>query len=157
MTAGEERPRRGWRPPGVGGEVSLFARMAAFGLIVGTAYWFLTYETAGSIMLGAFGLASGVAGIAVAIGRRSADRRADRAAPTAARAAQEAATPAPGWAPLGIGIGLGGVGLGAVFGPWLLIAGLLVVIPSARAWLGTAMDESDAADGRIRGANDDLP
>jgi hypothetical protein len=152
MSAGEERPRRGWRPPGVGGEVALFARMAAFGLIVGTAYWFLTYETAGSVLLGAFGVASAIAGIAVAVGGRNVRRQVDPA--TAATAVRDA-PPAPGWAPLGIGVGLGTVGLGAVFGPWLLIAGLLVAIPSAWTWLATAMDESDADRARLRRSRDE--
>ena len=54
------RARRAWLS-GVGSEVTLFARMAAFGIIVGAVYWFLTYEVAGTILLSTFGLASAIA------------------------------------------------------------------------------------------------
>ena len=42
-------------------EVLFFARIAAFGLIVGAVYWFVAYEPAGTVMLLGFGVASSVA------------------------------------------------------------------------------------------------
>ena len=55
--------------------------------------------------------------------------------------------PHPSANPLLLAIGLGLVLLGTVLGPWLLIAGLLVVIAAAWGWLHTAMDETDDARG----------
>jgi len=54
----------------LGSEVTLFARMASFGLIVGAVYWFLTYEVAGTVLLSTFGFASAIAAIAVFVGSR---------------------------------------------------------------------------------------
>ena len=57
--------------------------------------------------------------------------------------------PKPGWAPLQIGVGLGGLALGAAFGPWLAIAGLLVALIGAKGWLDATSDEAaDAGRGR---------
>ena len=47
-------------------------------------------------------------------------------------------------------MGLGLVALGGVLGPWLLIAGLLVVVAAAWGWLGAAMHETDDARGIAR-------
>ena len=131
-------------------EVTVFARMAAFGLIVGVGYWFLTYEVAGTVLLATFGIASAIAGIAMFVGRRRFARAAgerDRAE----RAAAEEPVPRPSWAPLGIALGLGGVALGAAFGPWLAIAGALLAIRSAKGWLDAAVHETDEARGVIPG------
>jgi hypothetical protein len=38
-------------------EVLVFARPAAFGLIVGAVYWFVSYERAGTVLLLGFGTA----------------------------------------------------------------------------------------------------
>jgi hypothetical protein len=127
------------------GDAALFARMAAFGLIVGLGYGILTGEPAGLVLLTAFGIASAVAAIAIAVGGR-------RAHPTRASddgpAVDREPVPAPGWTPILLAIGLGGLGLGAVFGPWLGIAGLIVTLLAARTWLATAVHETDAARGR---------
>ena len=152
MTADEspDRMRRRAERAGPGGEVALFARMAGFGLIVGALYWFLTYETAGTVMLSAFGLASAVAGIAIALGRRAAARAPERPDPAETHVGVDVEpVPAPGWVPLGLAIGLGGLGLGAAFGPWLAIAGLIVTLISAKSWLTTAMRETTASRRRV--------
>jgi hypothetical protein len=166
-------------------EVRLFLRMSAFGLIVGAAYWFLTYETAGTVLLVGFGIAAGIAAVAVFVGGRAADRRApgaagsgsertadrgtsqepaaedtplgappkaDRAEVTAppsrsqlARPPDVEPIPRPGWAPVGLAIGLGAVFLGGAFGPFPAIGGVVVTIVSAWSWLSSAMNETDAA------------
>jgi len=131
---------------GLTAEAKLFARMAVFGIAVGIAYWFLTYETAGSVMLTTFGAASGLAAVAIWLGSRR--RRSPRPVGAAAGPAVEAAAgpvPRPGWAPLGIAIGLGGVALAGPFGPWLAIAGLFLAIRSAKTWLDAQMRETEAA------------
>jgi hypothetical protein len=133
---------------GVTAEAKVFARMAIFGIVVGVVYWFLTYETAGSVMLTAFGFASGIAGLAIFLGSRDRPQARDPGAdrPTGATVEGEAdAIPRPGWAPLGIAIGLGGVALAGPFGPWLAIAGLFLFIRSAKAWLDATVRETDHA------------
>ena len=131
-------------------EVTLFARMATFGIVVGAVYWFLTYEAAGTVLLSAFGLASGLAAVAVYVGGRLAGRRPGAEGPAASSPADAEPIPRPGWAPLGIALGLGGVALGAAFGPWLAIAGALVAVRSAKSWLDTAVEETDEARGVSR-------
>ena len=141
---------------GLAPEVTVFARMATFGLVVGALYWFLTYETAGTVLLLAFGLASSLAAVAVYVGGRFAGGRAhtgDAIAPSPAEAEADAESepvPRPGWAPLGIALGLGGVALGGAFGPWLAIAGALVAVRSAKGWLDAAVEETDQARGARR-------
>src|SRR5437868_10780580 len=55
---------------GLSSEARLFGRMAIFGIGVGALYWFLTYEPAGSVILTTFGVASGIAAIAIFVGSR---------------------------------------------------------------------------------------
>jgi uncharacterized membrane protein YfcA len=159
-TASERRPESAERPPSreepsaqqtgagprIGDEVRLFGRMAIFGLVLGVAYWFLTYEVAGSVMLATFGFACAIVTIAMLLGDRAGRRRqraGDAADGTMGREAEPVA--APGWAPLGIGLGLGAVALGATFGPWLMIVGVLVAVRSGKSWLDATIDEADDA------------
>ena len=125
-------------------EAQVFGRMAAFGIVVGGAYWFLTYETAGSVLLTTFGLASGIAAVAIGVGSRLA-----KEPPATARmtAIDREPVPRPGWAPLTIAVGLGAVAVGAAFGLSLSIVGVLVAVVAARSWLGAAMIETDDARG----------
>ncbi len=144
---------------GVTAEARLFIRMSAFGLIVGVVYWFLTYETAGSVMLTTFGVASGIAALAIVLGSRGQRRPAKPAAAGpvgATHKGSEEPVPRPGWAPLGIAIGLGGVALAGPFGPWLAIAGLFLAIRSAKSWLDASMTETNEARGLRRGDQEDL-
>ncbi|HXG40643.1 MAG TPA: hypothetical protein VNJ28_06840, partial [Candidatus Limnocylindrales bacterium] len=43
-------------PPGRPEETRLFVRLAAYGLGIGLIYWFVSYETAGTVLLVGFGL-----------------------------------------------------------------------------------------------------
>jgi hypothetical protein len=145
-------------------EVKLFARMSIFGLVVGAVYGVLTGERAGIVLLIAFGIAAGVASLALFLGsRRARDRAATVpaeevvAAAGAAGAAAAAMThveepiPEPGWAPLGVAIGIGGLALGAAYGPWLALGGLLLAIVGGWNWLSAAIREADSvAGGRAR-------
>ncbi|HEY8845598.1 MAG TPA: cytochrome c oxidase subunit 4, partial [Candidatus Limnocylindrales bacterium] len=135
-------------------EVRLFGRMATFGLVVGVGYWLLTGERAGTVLLVAFGAASSLAAVALFVGSRR-GRRTKRAKgagdpeadePEANEPEAVEAVPEPGWAPLVIAAGIGGLALGGAFGPWLTIAGLLVATLGGWAWLSAAMREFDAAD-----------
>jgi hypothetical protein len=139
----------------LGPEVTVFARMATFGIVVGIAYWFLTYEVAGSVLLSAFGLASALAAAAVYVGGRVGRRR-GRAQPESGATTAREPVPRPGWAPLGIALGLGAVALGGAFGPWLAIAGALIAVRSAKSWLDAAVEETDEAWGTAaRGGGDE--
>ena len=124
---------------------AVFPNVGKGGFLVGGAYWFLTYETAGSVLLTTFGVASGIAAVAIGLGAR----RAEGSQPTSAHRERidREPIPRPGWAPLTIAIGLAGVAVGAAFGPWLSIAGVLVAVMAARSWLGAAMVETDDARG----------
>ena len=111
-------------------EVWLFIAMAAFGLILGTVYWFVTYEPAGTVLLGAFGLASAVG--AVILAWRS---RASAPAPSGPESAEQGTMQLAGWAPLIGGIGFAMIGLGLILGPVLALPGVIVAIAGGRAWL----------------------
>jgi hypothetical protein len=137
-------------------EVRLFARMAAFGVTIGIVYWFLTYDVIGTVLLILFGVAAGIAAVGTDFLQRAGKHplgRLDRTDPAAELDREP--VPAPGWAPLGIAIGLGGVAVGAAFGPWALIAGLLLAIWSGKAWLNAAVRETNEARGIRPTADDD--
>jgi hypothetical protein len=133
-------------------EVRLFGAMATFGLFAGTIYWFVSYEPIGTVLLGGFGLAAAIAGVVV--------WRQGSVAMTLGVGARHSTShepvPAPGWAPFGFAVGAAGVALGAAFGPWLIIAGLLVIVASGRTWLTTAMGEAAAAQDRTDSDDEDL-
>jgi hypothetical protein len=144
-------------------EVKLFARMSIFGLVVGAVYGVLTGERAGIVLLIAFGIAAGIASLALFAGsRRTRDRAGTVPAEDAATAGAAGAVgagmahvedpiPEPGWAPLGVAIGIGGLALGAAYGPWLAIGGLLLAIVGGWNWLSAAIREADSvAGGRVR-------
>ena len=140
-------------------EAQLFARMAVFGVGLGVAYWFLTYETAGSVLLTTFGGASGITAVAIVVGwlraRRSGGQTDGGARAVGGSSKDNEPVPRPNATPLVLAVGLGLVLLGTVLGPWLLIAGLLVVVAAARSWLGAAMDETDEARGIVRSRGPD--
>jgi hypothetical protein len=143
-------------------EVKLFARMSIFGVVVGAVYGLLTGERAGTVLLLAFGIAAGVATLALLAGSRSGRSRppvagADEASTSGAgRVVVDAEVaghsaepiPEPGWAPLGVAIGIGGLALGAAYGPWLAIGGLMLAIVGGWNWLSAAMREADTVAGR---------
>jgi cytochrome c oxidase subunit IV len=120
-------------------EVLVFGRMAAFGLIVGIAYWFIAYEPAGTLLLLGFGAATAVASAILWIRSRAARRTAD-GWPIGAEPGR---IPAPAYAPFFIGVGGGIVALGVAFGPLLVVIGAVVAVIGARLWLEAAMREAD--------------
>lgn len=134
------------RPPE---EVLVFVRPAAFGIIVGTIYWFVAYETAGTILLLGFGIASAFASVMLWARSRHLPGKApggeaDGAASEGPFGVEHDRVPAPAYAPFYVGVGAGVVALGLAFGPLLLLTGLVVLVIGARYWLEAAMREADA-------------
>lgn len=130
-------------------EVIVFARLAAFGIIVGAIYWFVAYETAGTVLLIAFGIASGVA--AAILWARS--RKSGNAVDEGLFGTEPGPIPAPAFAPFHVGAGAGIVALGLAFGPLLLLTGLVIMVIGARYWLDAAMREADATTEGVRNAD----
>jgi hypothetical protein len=130
-------------------EAVLFGRLAIFGVVVGVAYWFVSYETAGTVMLIGFGIASTVASIslwtkpprsALEAGLPDGDLPAGWA---------DERIPAPAFAPLIVGVGVAITALGLALGPLILPVGVIVASIGARYWLEAAMREADAGDDRM--------
>lgn len=135
-------------------EVRFFGRIALYALVVGVVYWFLTYETAGTILLIGFGLCALFASLVLGHGTRGVAEQRSRG-PAASPAAggpdperplvdESGRLPAPGLAPLGMGFGLAMAALGIAFGPWLVLAGLVLVAWAGWGWLRAAMAEHAA-------------
>jgi heme/copper-type cytochrome/quinol oxidase subunit 1 len=150
-----EAPPAGLRPMSMPEEVRFFGRSAVFGLVVAAVYWFLSYETAGTVLLLGFGLASLLG--AFWLGRQASRRHGiDEppwrwiALPSAEREAlfPETAERLPGRtvAPLAVGLGLSLAALALIYGGWLLLAGLVPVLAGAWTWIGTVMAEWRAGD-----------
>jgi hypothetical protein len=118
-------------------EVLLFTAMAAFGLIVGTVYWFVSYEWAGTVLLIAFGIASAVGALILAWrSRASGDAVGEPAA-------EHEESQLAGWGPIIGGLGLSVIVLGLIFGPVLVIPGLIIAIAGGRTWLAAVDRPSD--------------
>jgi hypothetical protein len=121
-------------------EVLVFVRLAAFGLIVGTVYWFVAYEVAGTVLLLGFGIATAVASIILWVRSRRVAGGAEHGLP----GAEPSPIPGPAYAPFHIGVGAGVVALGLAFSPLLVVTGLVVIVIGARYWLEAAMREADS-------------
>jgi hypothetical protein len=132
-------------------EAVLFGRLAIFGIVVGVVYWFLSYETAGTVMLIGFGVASGVASISLwAKPSRSALEASLPDGEVPAGWADER-IPAPAFAPLIVGAGVAITALGLALGPLILPVGVIVGLIGGRYWLQAAVREYEAGDDRDRG------
>ncbi len=132
-------------------EVRFFGRIALYALVVGVVYWFLTYETAGTVLLVGFGLCALFASLVLGHGAREVppSGRTPAVAPGAPDPErpfgdETGRLPAPGLAPLGMGFGLAMAALGIAFGPWLIVAGLVLVVWAGLGWLRSAMAEHEA-------------
>jgi hypothetical protein len=152
-------------------ETRFFLFLGAFGVGLAVIYWFLTYEVAGTILLLGFGGGAGLLGVGLYRSRPSTvalgiAARAGRWGPAVEQVAGGEAEDVPGGgtggvdtpfatplgrlptetlAPLSLGLGIA-LGLTAVvFGPWLLVAGLVPLAWGAWTWLTAARDELRAA------------
>jgi hypothetical protein len=135
-------------------EVRFFGRIALFAVLIGTVYWFVSYEAAGTVMLLGFGLATGVAFVLLRRGERAAGLPAsaggegsagapDSRRPDGPFGDESSPVPTRSAAPLTVGVGVALIALGAAFGPWFALAGLLPLLIGAADWLGAANRELD--------------
>lgn len=136
---------------GVSEEVGFFIRAAAFGLGATILYWFMTYEIAGTILLGAVGV--GGAAMAAVLGLAG-PRQSGRFLDVAPRDAAEAQpvdgpfgddtglAPTPTLAPLEIAFGAMLLIMSLPFGPWMAIASVVPLAAGCIAWLTAAEEDS---------------
>jgi hypothetical protein len=117
-------------------ETRFFLFLSAFALVIGAIYWFVSYEPAGSVLLLAFGAATGVMGLVLhRTGRRGVDRP---------FLDETGRLPSETPAPLAVGAGLSLMALAFIFGPAPLVVGLLPFAWGAWTWLSRARAELDA-------------
>jgi hypothetical protein len=131
---------------GVPEEVGFFVRAALYGVITTTVYWFMTYEIAGTVLLGAFGGASLV--IALYLRRRLPRRRPRAATASSAKPPTEGPfgddpgfAPNPILAPLEIGFGITLALFAVPFGIWMAVAAVVPIAAGSIAWLDAITDE----------------
>ncbi len=107
----------------------LFAFSGGFGLLVATVYWFVTYETTGTVILASMGLAPLIVAAWAALHGRGPKPPPDR--PDAGEDDERAEQPAgafplsTAW-PAAFAAGSLLVATGLVFGVWLFLVGVAV-------------------------------
>jgi hypothetical protein len=117
-------------------ETRFFLFLAVFALVIGAIYWFVSYEPAGSVLLLAFGAATGVMAVVLhRTGRRDVDRP---------FLDESGRFPSETPAPLAVGAGIALMSLATIFGPAPLVVGLLPFAWGAWTWLGRARAELDS-------------
>ena len=141
-------------------EARFFLFVGAFGIVLAAIYWFVSYELAGTVMLGGFGLGAGLLGLRLRIERppvpappaagsaglpdRDERRVPDVDAPGGPETPfsdESGRLPGETLAPLSLGLGVALALTALVFGPWLLVAGIVPFAWGAWTWLSGASDE----------------
>ncbi|HEY3523340.1 MAG TPA: cytochrome c oxidase subunit 4 [Candidatus Limnocylindrales bacterium] len=140
--------------PRIPEEIAFWIRSAVFGVGIGGAYWFVTYEWAGSILLGLFGVGS--AGAAAVLGylvrRRGREVRASPPGGGAAIHAEgplgddQGRLPDGSTAPFVFAVGLLLVVLGLAYGGWFVLAALVPLVLGGVSWLSAANAELEATE-----------
>jgi hypothetical protein len=131
-------------------ERRFFLRTALFASVIAVVYWFVSYETAGSVML----LAIGLSAMFLMVVLRRHTNEPERGPLETARhltmeivtfedpeegsasplAIEEGAMPAMSYPPLAVAVGAGAVAGGLVFGAWLWLPGAALVVGAAWRW-----------------------
>ena len=151
-------------------ETRVFVFMAIFGFIVAAIYWFVSYESAGTVLLGGFGLATAV--IAARLAADPESRRLRRIARGRSQveprdAALPGGTDVTGGgtggvdrpfsdesgrlpnttiAPFAVGLGVAVAATGLVFGLAPVVVGALPLAWGAWAWLSASRAELTATE-----------
>ena len=144
-------------------ETRLFIRSCLFAVVVSTAYWFISYDYIGTVLLGGFAIASftlfyllrrgqpgrgaepGLAGGGQGRAPGSSSGIAGRVRElvgTSERPGEErpfedegGRIPGASLAPLLIGVGIAMIALGLIFGLWSAVAGAIPLLLGLREWL----------------------
>jgi hypothetical protein len=144
-------------------ELRFFLRTAVYSVVIGTIYWFVSYEVAGSVLL-FFVVFSALSFVGVVAGfvPRARDEIVPEKASTLGRIGgsvlrvlgfeehQGAANreplattldpiPVGSWWPLIAGVAASCLLLGLVYGPWLLLPGIVIAAGTVWGWV-TQMD-----------------
>ncbi|HET8786311.1 MAG TPA: cytochrome c oxidase subunit 4 [Candidatus Limnocylindrales bacterium] len=133
-------------------EGRVFGFLGAFGIVVAVVYWFVSYEAAGTVLLGAFGAVTALIGLGVA--RATAGRSRTPAIPrppdeaTDERPLQDESgrIPSPTLAPFAVGVGLSIAATALVFGPAPLLVGAPPALWGFVTWLHRAVAEMRAVE-----------
>lgn len=143
-------------------EVRFFLFLSVFGIVVGVIYWFVSYESAGTVLLVGFGAATGVMAWRLAadprarlVGQRA--REVDVSAIPAGEGTgagtgeidrpfldETGRLPDATIAPFAVGLGVATAATGLIFGLAPVIVGVLPLAWGAWAWLSAARAELDA-------------
>ncbi|MDQ6793506.1 MAG: hypothetical protein M3067_01560 [Chloroflexota bacterium] len=122
-------------------EVRFFLLLSAFGIAIGIVYWFVAYETAGTVLLIGFGLATGLIGLRLLLADRPRIPAADLDRPFLDESGR---LPDETLAPFAVGLGVAVAATGLIFGVAPVLLGLLPLAWGASRWLSAARAELDA-------------
>ncbi len=122
-------------------EVRYFGRMSVYALLVGAAYWFLSYEAAGTVLLIGFGLATGAGFTLLRSSARRPPAEAGSTEPDGPFGDESGPLPTRSAAPLAVGLGVAVIGMAGAFGPWFVLAGAVPLLLGAADWLRAANRE----------------
>lgn len=125
-------------------EVRFFARIALFTVAITTIYWFVSYEEAGTLLLGGiFASALIFSGLVLAAVRGARPRTlnpkrllgfGDEVTEQPLELAEDVFPARSAW-PIVVSLGATLVGLGLIYGAWLWIPGAALTLTAAWGWI----------------------
>lgn len=125
-------------------EVRFFVRIALFTIVIGTIYWLVSYEEAGTILFGGIVASAGTFALAIALRVRAAreggrglkalfgfeDVGSDRPLNL-----DEDTFPSASLWPAAASLGSVLLALGLIYGAWLWVPGLAIALSATWGWL----------------------
>ena len=139
-------------------ETAVMLRIAVFGLVSATVYWFVSYEPLGSVALLLLGGGPGFAAVYMLLQHRrdpgpkeqlgdtmrrfAGLPRGDPRGPDDYSAENVAVLPLPSIWPFTMSLGVAILTTGLIFGLWLLVLGVAVSAVAAGGWLGAINREN---------------
>jgi hypothetical protein len=139
-------------------EAGFLLRVSIFGFVAGAVYWFLSYEWLGTVALLVLGAGPGFAGLilvleqrqrggtgesrAVAMRRLAGIPPQDPPGPSDLGAEDLGVLPLPTIWPLAASLGVAMLFTGLIYGLWLVILGLGLIVYAAWGWLAAVNREN---------------
>jgi hypothetical protein len=139
-------------------EAGILLRVSIFGFVAGVVYWFLSYEWLGTVALLLLGAGSGFAGLILVHEQRqrggTGESRADAMRRLAGIPPQDppgpedlgaedlGVLPLPTIWPLAASLGVAMLFTGLIYGLWLVILGLGLIVYAAWGWLAAVNREN---------------